>query len=121
MKIKKEMLEEATKTSYGDLDLYLSNSSQPKPKEEPTKTQTIRIPMEKREKEERKIEKETPQEVLKMISVRIPEDLLDKVFKYSYVARKTQKDVIVEGIKSIVESDEGKKKIADYEKIKNEE
>lgn len=121
MKIKKEMLEEATKTNYGDLDLYLSNSSQPQPStKQEMKPAEIIVPKEET-KVKSDVEAETPQEILKMISLRLPESLLDKIIKYSYVVRRTQKDVIIEGIKSIVESEEGQQIIAEYDKIKNGE
>ncbi len=110
---KVDLLRQASEGTFADL--YVDN----KPKEKEI-TQTILQP------QDNVVNIETKQEVVvkdkkqvnKMLSFRLPLDLIDKLDKYSYVAREKKQDVIIKAFDKFLNSKDAKELIAEYESIK---
>ena len=136
MSSKKDLLSKATTNDFG-MGLYINNTTKSSTNEEPKKEEVIKEvkPIEEKKvvvKSEPKKEtpkKETPRvneilpdneeekELLRMISLRLPVSLLEKLNQYSYVKRLTQKDVVVMALEKIFDSKEGKDIISEYNQI----
>ena len=143
MSSKKDLLAKATGNTFG-LDLYINNStksSEPTKAKEVTKSKVVtkkeEIKSEEKQdvvvkssepkvetkKVEEKVEKRVEVEVeekepLRMISLRLPISLIEKLNQYSYVARETQKDVVVMALEKVFNSKEGKEILSEYDNIK---
>lgn len=104
---KLDKLRQASEGTF--VDLYIDN----KPKE-------METPQPQPSKVDANVERKELRGKLnasKMLSFRLPLDLIDKLDKYRYVAREKKQDVIIKALDEFLDGEDAKKLIAEYDNL----
>lgn len=99
-------------------DLYVDN----KPKEDTAPIQQVEKVVEVKQEVKPIVKEDAPKkekkETKQMLSFRLPIGLIEKIDKYSYVARENKQDVIIKGLEKFFDSKESKDILSQYDEIK---
>lgn len=109
---KVDKLKQATSNSF--VGLYPSNTPQQEPKADEPK---IEPKVEKKDESKSSLIEKPSHRKYKMLSFRLPDEIIENVEKYAYVERLQKQEVVMKAFNKFFNSKEGKEILSQYDQI----
>lgn len=106
-----DKLKEQTQTAFGGF--YVNNNDYVEPKQEESKKEEPK----KEEPKQEIVEKKKSNRKYKMLSFRLPDEMIEMVDKYSYVSRLQKQEVVMKAFDKFFNTKESKEILSQYDEL----